>query len=807
MQASARVVVIGGGNMGAGVLYHLAKEGWTDVVLVEKSDLTSGSTWHAAGQCAHFVTDYSMAKVFDYGIKLYQTLEAETGQSVSWHGCGALKMANSRDELDWLKYAQGIAHSLGYPIEIIGPGEINNILPDYDTTDVLAAALTTDDGYVDPAGVCNAMATGARQRGATVQLRNRVTNIKQRPGGEWEVITEAGSIIAEHVVNAAGCYARQVGAWVGLDLPMANITAQYLVTEAVPAFADLDSEIPIVRDSYFNGYFRQEQASGLIGVHPKHNIPVVWRDGAPWEAENELFNPDLDNIVPWLERVMERMPIFADLGIKRVVNGAITFTPDGGLLLGPAPGLRNLWMACGANGGIAQGAGAGKYLAQWMVHGEAEINMQGFDFRRFGAYADQDYATARSSENYGYLFDLHLPGESLPAGRPARVSAIHDRLAEQGAIFGEAFGWERPKWFAPEGMARTDVVGIRRVAWFEPVAAECRAVRQAIGVADLSSIAKFDVTGADAEAFLNRVLANRVPRRQGGIGLAHILGPGGMIEGEVTVTRLAANRYYVTSGAVAERRDFDWLSRSRQSDEDVTIEVVSKAYGCLAVAGPDARAVMAQLTGAELDNDSFPWLTAREIEVVGVACRVLRLSATGELGWELHVPTSRTAKVYDAVKTAGREYGIADVGFHALNALRMEKAYPGWGSELTNDVTPIEAGIERFVEYDKDDFMGRKALVQRRQEPVESRLIYLEIDADDADAIGAEPVYAGHEVVGVTTSGAYGYATGKSLAFAYVRPAHGAPGCDLDVELLGERRPARVLAGPAYDPENRRPRG
>jgi dimethylglycine dehydrogenase len=793
--------------MGAGVLYHLAKGGWSDVVLVEKAELTSGSTWHAAGHCAHFVPDYSSAKLFDYGIRLYQTLEVETGQSVGWHGCGSLKLANSEVELDWLKYAQGIAQCLGNPMEIIGPAEISRILPHLNIEGVLAAALTTDDGYIDPASVCNALAAGARKFGAEIVRQTRVVDLKQRPCGEWEVITEAGTIVAEHVVNAAGCYARQVGAWVGLDLPIANITAQYIVTDPVDEFAQADAEIPIVRDSYFNGYFRQEQKSGLIGVHPKRNANVIWQDGAPWEAEHELFSADLDAIAPMLERVMKRMPIFAELGIKRSINGAIPFTPDGNLLLGPAPGFRNLWLACGASTGIAQGGGAGNYLSQWVIHGEAELNMQGFDPRRFGRYADQEFAIAKSSENYCYLFDVHLPGENLPAGRPLRKSAVHDRLHAEGAIFGETFGWERPKWFAPKTMERQDVVGLRRVAWFEQVGIECRAVREAVGVADLSGVAKFDVFGADAEAFLNRVLANGVPRRDGGIVLAHMLGESGMIEAEVTATRLAEGRYYLTSSAAAELRDFDWLRQHRLPNEDVQIEIVTEEYGCLAVAGPSSRSVLTEIAEAGFDDESFSWLTGRDLVVEGVPSRVLRLSATGELGWELHVPTQRMASVYDAVKRVGRKHGIADVGFHALNSLRMEKAYPGWGSELTNDVTPVEANIERFVKFDKGDFTGRQALLARAQDKPEIRLVYLEVDASDADPIGAEAVFNKGEIVGMTTSGAYGYAVEKSLAFAYVNVGLSIPGQALELGLLAERRPARVLGEAAYDPRNTRPRG
>ncbi len=804
MKDQAQVVIIGGGMMGVGLLYHLALEGWTDCLLVEKGDLTSGSTWHAAGQCPSFVADYNMAKIHRYGHTLYPTLEAKSGQYVSWHGCGGIRIATTRDELDWFRWVQGFAASVGFRMEIIGPEEIRRLNPFLETRGILAGAWTLDDGHVDPAGCCNAMARLARDLGATIVRRNRVTDVQQRPDGQWQVMTEQGTIRCEHVVNAAGCYAREIGRMVGLEVPITNMQHQYLVTEPIPEFIERDTEIPVMRDPYTAGYYRQEQKGGLIGIYEANPVEA-WAEagGWPaWESESELFTDDLDRISLWVERVFERMPIFARAGIRRIVNGAIPHSPDGNPLLGPAGGRRNFWLCCGSSIGIAQGAGCGKYLAQWMVHGDAEINMAGFDPRRFGAFADQAYTRSKSFQDYAQMFVTHLPGEELPAGRPARRTPLYAKLRAKGCVHTEAFGWERPKWFAADG--REEQCGFRRNNVFEVVAAECRAVRERVGVMDLSSFAKFDVSGPDAEAFLNRVFANRVARRSGGIVLAHRLSENGRIQSEATITRLADDRFYVLSGAAWEVRDLDALNQARRDGERVRISNVSDDFGILVVAGPRSRDTLATLTDADLSNAAFPWLTAREIEVAGVPLRALRVNYVGELGWELHCPMPRLAELYDAVWAAGEAFGIVDFGAYAVNSLRLEKAYRAIGTELTNEITLLEADMERFLRLDERDFVGRAASERVRQEGITTKLVYLELDAVDADAQGGEPVFSGGRVIGVTTSGGYGHHVQKSLAFAYVEPDFARAGTSFEVAILGEGRPATVLPGPAYDPQNLR---
>ena len=683
------------------------------------------------------------------------------------------------------------------------------VLPLLPTEGVLAGAWTLDDGHIDPAGCCNALAKGARDLGADIVRGNRVLDVKQRSSGEWEVFTEQGNVVCEHLVNAAGCYARQISRMAGTDVPITNMEHSYLVTDPIREFIERDGEIPVMRDPHASSYFRQEQKAGLIGIYETENSRECWthRGGWPeWDSEHELFEGDLDRIGPYVERVMERMPIWADAGIKRIVCGAIPHTPDNNPLLGPAAGLRNFWQCCGPAIGIAQGAGCGKYLSQWMVHGDSEINMAGLDPRRFGRHAPGDYTKAKACEDYEHMYALHLPGEERPAARKTRVTPLYDKLAARGAVHTEANGWERPKWFSLDG--RAEVPGFRHNNVLEVVAEECRAVRERVGLLDLSSFAKFEVTGSGAEAYLNRICANRMARREGGIALAHFLSEAGRIAGEATITRLGTRlgtaRFYVLSGAAAEHRDLDHLSQGIAADEDVRVANITEDWSVLVLAGPHARDLLATLTGAELSNPSFRWLTGKEIEVAGIALRALRVNYVGELGWELHCPMAQLAELYDAIWAAGREFDIANFGVYAVNSLRIEKAYKGWGAELTNEITMVEADMERFVGYDKEDFVGKAATLKVKQAGATTQLVYIEVAPGDCDIHGGEPVIAAGRVVGVTTSGGYGHYTEKSLGFAYVEPALALPGSAFEIDLLGAPRAAKVLAEPAYDPKNER---
>jgi dimethylglycine dehydrogenase len=790
--------------MGVGLLYHLAEEGLSDALLIEKGELTSGSTWHAAGQCPSLVGNYNLAKIHAYSNYLYPRLEAMTGQYVSWHASGGIRLARKQEDLDWFKYLRGISQSVGFEMEVIGPAEIKKIVPWLELDDVIAGAYTTGDGHADPSGLTNAMARGATNMGAKIERHNRVLDINLLPSGEWQVITEKGTVTAEVVVNAGGCFARQVSQMIGSDMPLVNMQHHYIVTGNVPEFVERDEEIPVIRDPYASAYIRQEQKSGLVGIYEGVQMTEAWapRGYPEWSSDSELFPDDLDRLMPWLGYAMERLPIIQEAGIKRIVNGAIPHPPDGPPYLGPVAGVKNFWLCCGSSFGIAQGAGCGKFLAQWILHGDSEINMTGFDPRRLGVYADADYARAKGFQDYRMTYATPLPGEELPAGRPQRTSPLYETLKVKGGVFTETFGWERPKWYSLDG--RKEEYSYHRNNVFELVRDECLAVRERVGILDLSGFAKYDVAGPDAEAFLNRLCANRMPTKNGGVVLAHILSINGRILGEVTVTRFADDRFYLLSAAGAELRDFDHLVQGRLKDDDVTVRNVTDDRGVLVLAGPKARDVLGRLTDADLSNASFRWLTGQEINVAGKAVRALRVNYVGELGWELHPSMQDLPLIYDAIWDAGQAHGIADFGLYAVNSLRIEKAYRGWGAELTNEVTMIDADMQRFLKLDKDDFTGKAATLAQNNDDRTLQLIYFEVDAVDSDVRGNEPIFSGEQCVGLTTSGGFGHYTKKSLGFGYVPPALAAPGTELQVALLGRRCALTILADAAHDPANER---
>ncbi len=800
MQSQAKVVIIGGGMMGVGLAYHLAEAGWTDVLLIEKAELTSGSTWHAAGQCPSFIGNYNMAKIHHYSNTFYPRLEQLTCLPTGWHGCGGIRIATTPEEVDWFAQVAGFAANVGFEMEIIGPDRIRELNPWLRTEGILAGAHTTMDGHVDPSSACNSMAAGAGAMGAKILRHTRVTGVTRLASGEFRVETEQGNVTCEHLVNAAGCYAREVGKWLGVDTPITNMEHQYLVTEPLAEFKDSPTELPVMRDPATAGYYRQEQKAGLVGIYEHTGAKEAWaaRGGWPeWASENELFEGDLDRIAPWLEKALDRMPIFANAGIKRIINGAIPHTPDGNPLVGPMPGVLNAWQCCGSSIGIAQGAGCGKFLAQWMIHGDAEINMGSVDPRRFGAYADQDYTRAKSFDDYHNMFETPLPGREVQAGRPRRVTPLYQVLRAKGAVMTEVHGWERSKYFAPAGFV--EKLQFRRTNTHHLVAAECCAVRERVGIMDLSSFAKFDVTGPGAEALLDRLTANRLPKKLGGIGLTQVLSDNGRILGEWTITRLGPDRFYLLTGAGAEEQARDDLAFAAGSD--VTITNVTDAFGMLVVAGPKSREVLAGLTDSDMSNAGFRWLSAQQITLAGIPVRALRVTYVGELGWEIHAPMAELARLYAVIWKAGQSHGIVDFGVQAVNSLRMEKGYRGYGAELTNEITLIEADCTRFYAPDKGDFRGRAATEAVRANPVTTTLVYGEVTATDCDIYGGEAEMQGDRVVGVCTSGGYGHATGKSLAFAYVQP--GATK-GLEVVVLGERRKLTLLAEPAWDAANAR---
>ncbi len=843
---------------GASTLWHLTQEGWTDCVLVEKAELTSGSTWHAAGQITRSVADYTTAAFHHYAIELYEELESLTGQAISFHQPGGLRVAFTDHEVDAQKRHLGVGRYIGYPIDLISPAEAAEINPFYDFTDAKAVIWTEGEGHVDPSGVTMAFANGARAAGATISRRNRVTALNGLANGEWEVVTEKGTITCEHVVDAAGCYAAQVGAFTGLSVPQSNILHHYLVTEEVPEFVaamgTARPEMPVMRDNRVAGYIRQEQTAGLIGIYEPRGAESVWDNGVPWEAENPLFPENYDKIAPWLAEAFERVPVLGELGIKRIIHGAITHTTDGHMLLGPAPEHRNYWLNTGSSIGLAWGPGAGRELARWIVHGETELSLRHYDPRRYSytdARHDDAFATNRGGgngsgggpdsgaeyirrkaiEDYEWMFRVHPAGEERMNHRPVWTSALHQTLSDQRAIHTQAYGWEQPKWFVPQDQPLKDEVGWRRPAWYAAVRQECRAAREAVALMDLSAFTKVEITGPDAHEFLNRLTTGIVPTTHGRIALNYLLTPTGRVETEATFTCLGDNHYYMVSGPVSHQRDLDWLHQhTRRPDGtafDVSITDRTRSHGTLVVTGPSSRELLGRCTDAAVDNESFPFLRAHEITICNVAATALRVGFSGSLGWELHVRMEDLLGLYEGLMAAGADLGVTNMGSYALNSLRMEKAYLT-RFELTHDITPYQAGVERWVRPERKDFIGRDALLGSTELSDTSdsqgsasgsadwKLVYLEVRVGDepddkgenaegesaADCIGGEGVLAGDAAVGLTTSGGYGFTVEKSLAFAYVDSAHAEPGTALSLIILGESVPATVLAEPVYDAGN-----
>ena len=803
IQSHAKLVVVGGGILGVSLLYHLTKEGWKDIVLIEKGELTSGSTWHAAGQCPHMVGSYNLAKVHLHSTKLYKELEKETGQSTGFHECGSLRLAYKKEDIDWFHYVKGIMDNVGSPAEIISPNEIRKVHPFIKLDGLLGAFHTPEDGHTDPTSTTNAMAKGARNGGAKIYRKNRVTDIKQLPSGEWKVFTENGDITCEHVVNAAGSFCPEVGAMVGLkEVPSINMIHHYLVTESHPEIEKLEKELPVTRDPEASAYLRQEGKGLLIGPYEK-NAKAWALDGMDWKFDMELLEPELDRIEKHLEIGMNRIPQFKDVGIKKIICGPITHTPDDNFFAGPAPGLKNFWMACAASVGIAQGGGVGKYLAQWIVHGDSEINMLEFEPRRYMSWVNKKYAVDKSIDQYTRMYFTPVPNESIEVGRPMKTTPIYKKLKDMGAVYLDTYGWEKPIWFAKPGTK--EEYSFKRSNAFPYVQKECENVQNNVGILDLSTFAKYEIKGSDSEAYLDRLCANRIPKKDGGIILGHTLNNIGRIQSELTITRISKDNFYVLSSTASEIRDLDWFNHNLNKDEKVQVKNITQDYGVLVLVGPNSRNVLSKITSENLDNNNFPWLRGKEIEINKIPVRALRINYMGELGWELHHPMNQMEKLYDAIYEAGKKENIQNFGTYAVNSLRMEKAYRGWGSELTGEISLVEAGMDRFFNLNKKSkFIGSEALRNKLQSGVDIKIVYLEVDVDDADPRGNEPVYHNDKIVGVVTSGGYGFRVKKSLAFAYVNSDLAKEGQEFLISIQGQKRKAKVLSLPAYDPDNKK---
>ena len=835
MKTHARVVVIGGGVVGLGTLYHLAKLGWSDVMLIERKELTSGSTWHAAGLLPLFNLSYSVGKMHQYSVGLYPTLEAETGLNVGFSNVSNIRLACTQDRLDEYLYYMGVARTIGVDVDLLTPEELKEIWPLADTSGVLAAIRHPADGYIQPADLSQAFARGARQMGAAIHRNTVVTAITRQPNGEWLVSTDQGDVTCEHVVSATGNFARQTGAMVGLDVPVIPVEHQYIVTEQHPAIMERKRlglpEMGVLRESDASYYMREEAGGLLLGPY-ELGAPICYPKGPSADSEYELFPDDLERLEPYILAAINRVPAFGEVGIKRIYNGAIAYTPDGSPIVGPAAGLPNFWLNEGHSFGITAAGGAGWQLAHWIVDGEPTIDMMGVDPRRFGDYAGFGYLKTKNEEAYAKVFTVHYPDEEREGARGLRRAPCHDRMKAMGAVFGTVFGWERPNWFAPTGYAlgpddlvRPDVLlnanyprpdidapireqwSFRRSNYFPHVGAEIAHVTDKAGLLDMTAFAKCEISGPGAEAWLDGLLTNAVPKKVGRVTLSYLLTTNGGVRSEFTVYKTAPQRFYLVSAGAYEKIDHDYLKKAMPRDGSVSFERLTTAMGVLVLAGPRSRDILAKLTDADLSTAAFPWLTGQRISIGVAQVDALRVNFVGELGWEIHHPIEMQNYIFDALFEAGGD-DLRPFGIRAMDSMRLEKSYKLIPRELSVEYSAFASGLNRFVDSKKTGYLGRDALLARREKGENNTLVTLEVhDVTDADARGAEPILLDGALVGRATSGGYGWRTGKSLALAMLRPDLATPGTEVEIVVLGTPHRATVIADSPFDPANERLRG
>jgi dimethylglycine dehydrogenase len=817
MQAHARVVVVGGGAVGCSILYHLTEAGWRDAVLLERDELTAGSTWHAAGLLPLFNMSYAVGQIHRTSIELYTKLAADWGRDVGFKRVGNLRMARTRDRMEEFQTYATTADAIGVPYEWWTPAEIERRFPLVNTAGLAGALFHPTDGYINPADITLLLADAARKNGAAIHRQTEVTAIDRLPSGEWRLTTSQGAITCEVVVTATGNHARHTAAMLGHTIPAIPVEHQYIVTDEIPEILAWrkagNPEHPILRDADARWYVREERGGLILGPYER-GAPSWGAYGVPAGFRAELLPPDLDRLEWHIEEALVRMPCFAKGGVKTVYNGPISYTPDGNPLLGPVPGQRNAYMAEGFSFGITAAGGAGKVLAQIITEGEAEIDVLALDPRRFGAYATRPYAIRKNEEAYAHVFVPHFPDEERPAARPLRTAPSYDRLKARGAVFGQRFGWERPNFFGPEpaegGGNFAEQWSFRRGNWWPFVRAEAEAVRNTVGLIEAGTFAKYLASGPGVQAWLDRLIANRLPQSDGRIQLAHACTGRGGVRSEFTLMRDAPDRFYIVGAGAAESYDWDYLTRTLPADRSVQLEKVTTQHGVFVLAGPRARAVLAPLVDRlDLSNPAFPWLSGRMATVALAPVRLLRVNYVGELGWEIHHPIEYHNHIFDALEEAGRPHGMQLVGMRAMNWLRLEKSYRAWGSELSKEVTAWESGLDRFVRLDKGcDFLGRAALARQRDSgALRWKLVTLLVDGPaDADPWGVESIWSGDRVVGRATGGGFSVAFGRQIALGFVRPEFAAEGTELALKMLDARYPAQVVRDSPYDPENARSR-
>ena len=803
MRDQARVVIIGGGAVGASCLYHLARAGVRDCLLLEKDELTSGSTWHAAGNIPTYANSWLGMRAGNYAWQLYKGLAEAVDAPITYRHTGAFWPAHTRERMDSFHHLTGVSKSAGFELAMLTPAEMEGLHPYYLAGEsVLGGIHDPYEGDIDPSQLTHALARGARELGAGIARFTRVNALERGSGGDWRVITDKGEIICEVVVNASGFYGSEIGKLVGQSLPVAVLEHQYLVSEALPALEQDTRLFPLVRDPDIRFYLRRERSGFLFGSYG-HPGRLAFADGIPADFAHGLFEDSPDDIIDLIERAMAHVPLLGEAGIRRFVNGPIGYSADALPLCGPAAGLPNFYHACGIQIGITHSAAVGKAISEWIVQGETEWDYAAWDPRRFGDWATAEYARQRIVELYDLQYAIPYPARIIQSGRPLQQTPLYSILAAKGAVFGQIGGWERAFWFDPAGCNSPERLSFRNIEpWREAVRRECEAVRDRVGIMDHGGFTKYEVEGSGAGEFLDRVFCGRLPA-VGRVRLAYMLTPGGKIWSEATIARLDQNRYLLCGPTLADLRDYDWLCKHRGDGDSIVLRRGSARDGSLMLMGPDSRSLLTRLTDADLSADAMPWMSVAELQIAGCACTAMRVSYVGELGWELHLASSDLAGVYAEICRAGKDFGLADFGSRALNSMRLEKAYHGWGTDFGNEYTMFDAGLEKFIDFEKSDFIGRDAVMRQRNGSPEWRFIRLLVDSEVADPLPGDPIIQQGRCVGYVTSGGTGFRIGRCIALGYVK-GDAEPDTELAIEILGDPRPATLTAGAFYDPENLR---
>ena len=806
----ARVVVIGGGIIGCSTAYHLARDHKAEVVVLEQGQITSGSTWHAAGLVGQLRASASITKVLKYSVDLYKGLAAETGLETGWKMSGCLRLATNADRWTEFRRLATTARSFGMEMHLISPEEVRRMWPLMDVSDLVGASWLPTDGQASPSDITQSLAKGARMHGARFYEGVRVTGFRMDRGRITHVETTAGTIGCETVVNCAGQWARQVGAMAGITVPLQPVRHQYIVTERIEG---LSPDAPTIRDPDRRTYFKEEVGGLVMGGYEPD--PQPWTTGdVPDDWQFRLFDDDFDHFEQHMTQAIARVPALAEAGVKQMINGAESFTPDGNFILGRAPECANMYVGAGFNAfGIASGGGAGWVLAEWAMTGEAPLDLWVVDIRRFaGLHADRDWVCARTCEAYGKHYTVAFPHEEYDSGRPRIVSPLYARLRAARAVFGSKLGWERPNWFAPEGVEARDIYAMGRQNWFAHVGAEHAHVREAVGIFDQSSFAKYEITGRDAGRALDWICAGNVSKPPGRVTYTQLLNSRGGIEADLTVARLAEDRFYVVTGTGFRTHDLGWIRDHLPEGGDVALRDVTEEWGTLSLMGPGARRVLERVTAADVSNAAFPFGHVREIAIAGAQVRAVRITYVGELGWELHVPLAATGAVYDALMAAGVPEGIRPVGYRALESLRLEKGYRAWSSDITPNDTPFEAGLGWAVKMAANTpFMGRAALEAAAGRPLAKRFAGFTLADPAVVLVGRETILRDGQPVGYLTSGGFGYTIGRNIGFGYVRNPAGVDDAFLrsgryELVVAAEVHPAEITLGPLYDPEGARVR-